>query len=77
MPCPFIGSVELADITTQHIKAVLDPIWTIKTETASRVRQRIEALGDTIELAPDVSHHFANKTEAADRRPLKKCLGTD
>ena len=43
---PTIGSVELSDITTQHIKAVLDPIWTTKTETASRVRQRIEAILD-------------------------------
>jgi len=43
---PVIGSVALSDITTQHIKAVLDPIWTTKTETASRVRQRIEAILD-------------------------------
>ena len=43
---PIIGSVALSDITTQHIKAVLDPIWTTKTETASRVRQRIEAILD-------------------------------
>ena len=43
---PIIGSIELSDITTQHIKAVLDPIWTNKTETASRVRQRIEAILD-------------------------------
>jgi integrase len=43
---PVIGSVALSDITTQHIKAVLDPIWNTKTETASRVRQRIEAILD-------------------------------
>lgn len=52
---PIRGSVDLSEITTQHIKAILDPIWTKKTETASRVRQRIEAILDaaiTEELAP-------------------------
>ena len=51
---PVIGSVDLSEINTQHIKAILDPIWTTKTETASRVRQRIEAILDaaiTEELA--------------------------
>ncbi|MDC3058229.1 site-specific integrase [Litorivicinus sp.] len=43
---PIIGSVSIADITTQHLKAILDPIWLDKTETASRVRQRIEAILD-------------------------------
>jgi integrase len=32
------------DIDTSHIKEVLEPIWLTKTETATRVRQRIEAI---------------------------------
>jgi integrase len=43
---PKLGSL---DVNTVDITAVLDvlrPIWTIKTETASRVRQRIEAVLD-------------------------------
>ena len=43
---PFIGAVGVADIELAHIKRVLDPIWTTKTETASRVRGRIENILD-------------------------------
>lgn len=39
---PVIGNLRVADIETSHIFRVLDPIWKIKTETASRVRSRIE-----------------------------------
>lgn len=33
-------------IDTDHVLAILRPIWTMKTQTASRVRQRIEAFLD-------------------------------
>src|SRR5690554_7816538 len=39
---PFIGDVPVRDIDLPHIKQVLDPIWETKTETANRVRARIE-----------------------------------
>jgi integrase len=39
---PVIGEIAVADIELPHILGVLEPIWTKKTETASRVRQRIE-----------------------------------
>jgi integrase len=41
-----IGALPVGDIETGHITAILTPIWTTKTETASRVRQRIEAILD-------------------------------
>jgi integrase len=41
---PIIGRMSVADITTAHVMKVLEPIWTTKTETASRVRGRIEAV---------------------------------
>ena len=41
---PVIGSLSLEAITTQHIQKVLDPIWSSKNETASRVRGRIERI---------------------------------
>lgn len=41
---PTIGSVPVADVDLAMVKRVLDPIWTEKNETASRVRQRIEAV---------------------------------
>ena len=43
---PVLGELSVADIGTDHIMRVLEPIWLEKTETASRVRQRIEAVLD-------------------------------
>lgn len=39
---PEIGSLAVSAIDTRHIGKVLDPIWRVKVETASRVRGRIE-----------------------------------
>ena len=41
---PVIGAMPLADIDTQHVLNVLEPIWGIKTETAVRLRGRIERI---------------------------------
>lgn len=41
---PVIGAKRLLDIDVTDIKAVLDPIWQTKHETASRVRSRIETV---------------------------------
>ena len=41
---PHIGSIRVSEITSKNIKAVLDPIWADKHETATRVRMRIEAV---------------------------------
>jgi integrase len=43
---PYIGHIQVADITTAHILEVLkaENFWTTKPETASRVRQRIETV---------------------------------
>jgi integrase len=43
---PMLGNMPVRDIDTAAVKAVLDPIWATKTETATRVRQRIEAILD-------------------------------
>jgi len=43
---PSLGSVSVADIETSHVTRVLEPIWLAKTETATRVRQRVEAILD-------------------------------
>jgi integrase len=43
---PSIGSVPVASVDRGHVMRVLEPIWTSKTETATRVRQRIEAVLD-------------------------------
>lgn len=39
---PIFGNLPVEEITTPLIMRVLEPIWLIKTETASRVRGRIE-----------------------------------
>lgn len=41
---PTLGRLSVADIEMAHVEAALRPIWRSKTETASRVRQRIEAV---------------------------------
>lgn len=43
---PVIGEVHVSDIDTALILGVLEPIWHSKTETASRVRGRIESVLD-------------------------------
>ncbi len=41
---PSLGDRDVVSITTEDVLNVLKPIWTTKTETAVRVRQRIEAV---------------------------------
>lgn len=41
---PVIGKMPVDEITTNMIMKILEPIWTTKTETASRVRGRIELI---------------------------------
>jgi integrase len=41
---PVIGKMQVRDIKIEHIIKVLDSIWTTKTETATRVRGRIESV---------------------------------
>lgn len=43
---PVIGSLHVGDVTQGHVLRILEPIWTTKTETASRVRGRIENVLD-------------------------------
>lgn len=43
---PLIGTVPVAAVTTTHILKVLEPIWSTKPETASRVRGRLEVILD-------------------------------
>ena len=43
---PILGQHDVRAITTDIVLSVLSPIWTEKPETASRVRQRVEAVLD-------------------------------
>lgn len=41
---PVIGALPVDAVELAHIKRILDPIWTEKTETAKRLRGRIESV---------------------------------
>lgn len=41
---PVLGKMRVTDVETKHVLRVLQPIWTEKTVTATRLRQRIEAV---------------------------------
>ncbi len=43
---PVLGDLAVAAVDTGHVTAILEPLWKEKTETASRVRGRIESVLD-------------------------------
>jgi integrase len=47
---PVLGSMRVGDIETLHVLQVLEPIWTSKSETAGRIRGRIEAILDAAKV---------------------------
>lgn len=50
---PTIGDKRPADIGLADVKAILTPLWAVKTETATRLRQRIEAVLDYAAVCDD------------------------
>ena len=50
---PVFGGLHVNDVTKAHVLQVLEPIWTEKTETARRIRGRIETVLD-MSIAADV-----------------------
>lgn len=44
---PVIGDLPVGEVDTPHILQILEPIWKTKSETASRVRGRIETVLDS------------------------------
>ncbi len=42
--CPIIGKLPIEKVEISHIVKILEPIWKTKTETASRLRGRIESV---------------------------------
>lgn len=41
---PTIGDLEVDEVTVQDVLRVLEPLWSAKTETASRLRGRLESI---------------------------------
>ena len=66
---PHFGDKPVADITRQDVLEALLPIWVCKAETASRVRQRIEAVLDYAE-----AREWRVGANPADLRRLREAL---
>ena len=50
---PVIGALPVSKIETAHVLRILTPIWSTKTETATRVRGRIEKILDWAKVQGD------------------------
>lgn len=57
---PVLGKLSVGDIELAHIIEVLEPHWADKTETMSRVRQRIESV-----LAYAITHGYRDTANVA------------
>lgn len=43
---PVVGKMQVRDVTLAHVVKILEPIWSTKTETAKRLRGRLEQVLD-------------------------------
>ena len=72
---PVIGSVPVRDVDTEMVKKILVPIWLTKTETATRLRQRIEAVLNSAFLhmnpRPDNPARWKGHLDGALPKPTK------
>ncbi len=48
---PLIGDLQVRDVGLEHVREIVEPHWTTKTETISRVRNRIEMVLDWATVA--------------------------
>ena len=69
---PRLGSLQVSDVTTADVMAVLTPIWLSKPETARRVRQRI---GGIMKWAVAKNYRQDNPAGDAIRAALPKHHG--
>ena len=67
---PVIGNMPIQNVGTTEVLRILEPIWPVKPETASRLRGRIEAIID----AARVRGNFVGENPARWRGHLDKIL---
>jgi integrase len=65
-----IGDLPVTDVDTGRVLEIIQPLWTTKTETASRLRGRIESILDWAA----VRHYRAGENPARWRGHLDKLL---
>lgn len=59
---PTLGDMPVADITVADVVKCLNPIWKTKTDTAAKIRQRVEAIIDNaISLGDREKHNPASR----------------
>lgn len=58
---PELGTMLVKDINREHILRILHPIWETKTETATKVRQRVEK---TLDYAKAAGHRIGDNPAA-------------
>jgi integrase len=64
-----IGDFDPRDISRDHMRGILSPIWGTKAETAQRVRRRIAAV-----IADDAFEREVPRNEVADPGNIKKLM---
>jgi len=47
---PIIGALPIGEVQTHHVLSIIGPLWAEKTETASRLRGRIEVILDAAKV---------------------------
>ena len=67
---PEVGDLSVGEIETAHVLRILEPIWQTRSETASRVRGRIEAILDSAK----VKGHRAGENPARWKGHLEQVL---
>ena len=85
---PSLGRLFVRDIRAAHVIGVLEPIWTTKTGTASRVRSRIELCarlrrGARLSARPQsralergmLARRAAQRFQGGSRAPSRGCRG--
>jgi hypothetical protein len=72
---PFIGKQLVSEIDTALVMKCLQPIWSTKTETASRLRGRIESVLDYATGAQAPDRRQPGPVEGAPRQPATQAHG--
>lgn len=57
---PVIGQLAVGDVALAHVLKILEPIWTTKTETAKRLRGRIEQVLDAAQARGQIDGPWQN-----------------
>ena len=72
---PTLGDMPVADITVADVVKCLTPIWKTKTDTAAKIRQRVEAIIDNaISLGDREKHNPASRSGANESEDWTKCV---